>query len=105
MLFRSIFVGWGRLEIDRNRSERPIKPFVIGKNWLFANTSKGAKASATIYSIVETAKENRLNPFEYLKYLFEQLSNIDVKDQGALDNLLPWSESLPDHCKAPNKNI
>lgn len=96
----------GRLEIDNNRSERSIKPFVIGrKNWLFANTPKGAKASGIIYSIVETAKENGLNPFEYLKYLFEQLPNIDVKDQEALDNLLPWSESLHDHCKVPNKNI
>jgi hypothetical protein len=46
----------GRLEIDNNRSERSIKPFVIGrKNWLFANTAKGAAASAMIYSIVETA--------------------------------------------------
>ena len=54
------------------RSERSIKPFVIGrKNWLFANTPSGARASAVIYSIVETAKENGLNPFIYLNYLFE----------------------------------
>lgn len=57
----------GRLEIDNNRSERAMKPFVIGrKNWLFANTARGAKASATIYSIMETAKENDLNPFQDL---------------------------------------
>src|SRR5690606_34820992 len=67
------FLKDGRLEIDNNRSERAIKPFVIGrKNWLFANTPRGAKASATIYSIIETAKENSLNPFQYLQYLFEQ---------------------------------
>jgi len=96
----------GRLEIDNNRSERSIKPFVIGrKNWLFSNTPKGAKSSATIYSIVETAKENALNPFEYLNYLFEQLPNIDIKDQSAIDNLLPWSMNLPQICKVPNKNI
>lgn len=56
-------------ELDNNRSERSIKPFVIGhKNWLFANTPKGAKASATIYSTVESAKETGLNPFNYLQY-------------------------------------
>jgi transposase len=58
------FLEDGRLEIDNNRSERSIKPFVIGrKNWLFANTPRGARASSLIYSIVETAKENALNPF------------------------------------------
>jgi len=73
------FFADGRLEIDNNRAERSIKPFVIGrKNWLFANTPRGAKASATIYSIVETAKENGLNPFAYLQYLFEQLPNIEL---------------------------
>ncbi|CAB3393533.1 protein of unknown function [Kyrpidia spormannii] len=87
----------GRLEIDNNRSERSIKPFVIGrKNWLFANTPKGAKASATVYSIVETAKENGLNPYEYLRYLFERLPNVDVNDTTVLDRLLPWSPELPE---------
>ena len=69
------------------------------KNWLFANTPRGARASATIYSIVETAKENGLNPFTYLKYLFEQLPNVDVKDQNVLDTFLPWSDSLPADCR------
>jgi hypothetical protein len=64
---------------------------VIGrKNWLFANTPRGAKASAIIYSIIETAKENKLNPFFYLSYLFEKLPNIDTKDPEALDKLLPY---------------
>ena len=86
----------GRLEIDNNRSERSIKPFVIGrKNWLFANTPKGATASATIYSIIETAKENGLNPMTYLTYVFEQLPNIDTSDPTAIDNLLPTSPDLP----------
>jgi len=48
---------------------------------------------------VETAKENGLNPFAYLVYLFEQMPNIDVKDQNALDELLPWSSSLPAGCR------
>jgi transposase len=100
------FLKDGRLEIDNNRSERSIKPFVIGrKNWLFTNTPKGAKASATIYSIVETAKENGLNPFAYLTYLFEQLPNVVIKDPIDMDYLLPWSNALPDYCRVANKNI
>jgi len=66
---------------------------------LFSNTPKGAKASATIYSIVETAKENGLNPFTYLKYLFERLPNVDIQDEIILDGLLPWSEALPPECR------
>lgn len=94
------FLQEGRLELDNNRSERSIKPFVIGrKNWLFANTPRGAQASAIIYSIVETAKENGLNPFNYLTYLFEKLPNLDTKDQNALDELLPWSVTLPITCR------
>jgi hypothetical protein len=94
----------GRLELDNNRSERSIKPFVIGrKNWLFANTVRGARSSATIYSLVETAKENGLNPFFYLTYLFEQLPNFDRKDTAALDALLPWSEKVQARCRVPSK--
>ncbi|MBS3937225.1 MAG: IS66 family transposase [Peptococcaceae bacterium] len=94
------FLKDGRLELDNNRAERSIKPFVIGrKNWLFSNTPRGAKASATIYSIVETAKENGLNPFAYLKYLFEKLPNVDIQNTITLDELLPWSEALPPDCR------
>jgi transposase len=70
----------GRLELSNNRAERSIKPFVIGrKNWLFANTPRGAKASAVIYSLIETAKERGLSPFEYLTFLFDTLPNAAVK--------------------------
>jgi len=98
------FMEDGRLELDNNRSERAIKPFVIGrKNWLFANTPKGAKASATIYSVVESAKENGLNPYSYLEYLFEMLPNIDLANKSALDELMPWAEDLPERCKSKKK--
>lgn len=98
----SVFLTDGRLELDNNRSERAIKPFVIGrKNWLFSNTPRGAKASAVIYSLVETAKENGLIPQAYLCYLFEQLPNIDSKDKEALDRLLPWSEAVQAACSVP----
>jgi transposase len=89
------FLEDGRLEIDNNRAERSIKPFVIGrKNWLFANTPRGAKTSAIIYSIVETAKENGLNPSAYLQYLFERLPEIDPTDAAAIDSLLPWNDTV-----------
>lgn len=100
----TMFLQDGRLEIDNNRSERAIKPFVIGrKNWLFAQSMRGAKASAMIYSLVETAKENQLNPLNYLTYVFEQLPLLDHADPTTLDALLPWSESLPDDCRIPTK--
>ncbi|MDQ0495874.1 hypothetical protein QOZ95_004057 [Paenibacillus brasilensis] len=61
---------------------------------------RGAKASATIYSVIETAKENGLNPFQYLKYLFEQLPQLDEpKDPQPLDDLLPWSSKIPLTCR------
>ena len=89
----------GRCEISNNRAERSIKPFVIGrKNFLFANTPRGAKASAITYSIIETAKANNLNPFEYLKYIFESLPNIKFKENPeCLQNYLPWA-ALPKEC-------
>lgn len=98
------FLEDGRLVIDNNRSERSIKSVVLGrKAWLFANTPQGARASAIIYSIAETAKENGLNPYYYLRYLFEKLPNIDLTDEGTLDQLLPWSTTLPVTCIAFNK--
>ena len=76
---------------------RAAKPFVIGrKNWLFANTPSGAKASATAFSIIETAKENDLDPYEYLKYVFEKAPNL--KENESIDILLPWNE--PDDCRS-----
>jgi hypothetical protein len=92
----------GRLEIYNNRAERSIKSFVIGrKNFLFSNTPRGARSSAIIYSIIETAKENNLKPFDYLVYLFEHLPNVDTNNLMVVDNLLPWSNQLPDNCRMP----
>lgn len=95
------FLADGRLELDNNRSERSIKPFVIGrKNWLFANTPRGAQARATIYSVIETAKENGLIPYNYLKHLFEQLPQIEGPlTAEQLEPFLPWSSSLPSDCR------
>jgi transposase/CRISPR/Cas system-associated protein endoribonuclease Cas2 len=89
----------GRPELSNNRAENAIRPFVVGrKNWLFCNTPKGADTSAAFYSIIETAKANGLKPYEYLKFLFEQMPNITL---DKYDELLPWNENIPDICKAP----
>jgi transposase len=94
------FLADGRLEIDNNRAERSIKPFVTGrKNWLFANTPTGADASATVYSIVETAKENGLDPLKYLTFLFEQLPLAGPGSGTTIDDLLPWSDAAQTACK------
>ena len=90
----------GSLEVDNNAAEREIKPFVIGrKNFLFANTAKGATASSYLYSIIETAKANNLVIERYLVYLFDNLINIDITDSESLENLMPWSNQIPDNLK------
>jgi len=90
----------GRLELSNNLAENSIRPFVIGrKNWLFCSSTKGAKASATVYSVIETAKANGLKPLAYLKFLFEALPNLQSED--LISNCLPWSKSLPEQCFMP----
>ena len=90
------YIEEGHLSIDNNRSERVIKPFVIGrKNWLFTNTANGAKASAMLYSIIETAKANGLIPFDYITHCLEQLS----KNQVDVEKLLPWNVTLNEEVK------
>jgi len=83
----------GRLEIDNNRAERSIKPFVIGrKNWLFSNTPNGAKTSAILYSMIETCKENNVNPFDYLTFVFSNAPNWDIQNNPeTIEKLLPWN--------------
>jgi transposase len=77
---------------------------VIGrKNWLFSSSSKGAKASATIYSLIEIAKENDLQVFHYLVHLFETLPNINISDPGQPEKLVPWSEAIPERCYLPKE--
>ena len=87
----------GRLEISNNRAERSIKPFVMGrKNFLFANTPRGAKASAVTYSIIETAKANGLDPYCYLRFLLKRLPGIDRTAKDWIEPLLPWN--APKEC-------
>lgn len=83
----------GQLCIDNNRAERAVKPFVIGrKNWLFSNTASGAKASALLYSIIETAKANGLNPVKYVEHLLTEIPKRSADDE--LADLMPWVVKL-----------
>ena len=92
-----VFLTDGDVPIDNNASERAIRGFCIGKkNWQMIDTINGAKSSAIIYSIVETAKANNLKPFDYVQHLLEEiLKHMDDKDCSFLEDLLSWSEKLP----------
>ena len=73
-----------RLELSNNRAERSIKPFVMGrKNWLFANTPGGAQASAVIYSLIETAKETKLDPYKYLLWVLQSAPGLRRRGQNS----------------------
>ena len=92
-----VFLTDGDVPIDNNASERAIRGFCIGKkNWQMIDTIHGAKSSAIIYSIVETAKANNLKPFDYVQHLLEEIpKHMNDKDCSFLEALLPWSEKLP----------
>ena len=90
----------GRLELSNNRAERSIKPFVMDrKNWLFANTPGGAQASAVIYSLIETAKENDLDPYRYLLWVLRNAPGLSEADVAWAEKLLP--ASAPEECYMP----
>lgn len=72
----------GRIPLDTNLVENAIRPFVVGrKGWLFADTVAGARASANLYSLIETAKANGIEPWRYLNHLFELLPAATTADQ------------------------
>jgi len=80
----------GTLEIDNNGAENQIRPFALGrKNWLFSGSPRGAHASALFYSLIATAVANGWNPFEYLRYLFDNIRACKTDDDYS--NLLPFN--------------
>ena len=92
----------GRLELSNNRAERSIKPFVMGrKNWLFANTPGGAQASSVIYSLIETAKENGLDPYRYLLWILQTAPQLSETNKAWAEKLLP--ANAPEECYMPHK--
>jgi transposase len=83
-----VFLNHGHLDIDNNLIENAIRPFAVGrKNWLFSDSVSGARASANLYSLVETAKAHGLNPHKYLKHVFTELPRAETIEQIA--SLLP----------------
>ena len=83
----------GRLEMTNNLAERSIKPFVMArKNFLFSNTPGGAKASAMAFSLIETARANHLDAYEYLKWVLRKAPDMDLQNHPENAEML-----LPEH--------
>jgi len=87
------FLERGDIPLDNNPAENAIRPFVVGrKNWLFSDTVTGAKASANLYSLIETAKACGVEPYQYLRYIFCRLPLARTADD--YEALLPWRVDL-----------
>lgn len=95
----------GHLSIDNSAAERALKNFAIGRrNWLFAKSIRGAQASATVYSLTETALLNGLKPYNYLTYVLSKMKDLGpFPSKEEMMKLLPWSSSIPDDCHSKVK--
>ena len=91
----------GNCSISNNLAENCIRPFTIGrKNWLFSGSPKGATASAGIYTLVETAKANGLDPMKYITFILGDLPGTDYLNYPEyLDDYLPWGSIVQKRCK------
>lgn len=100
-----VFLSDGKVPMDNNYAEQAIRPFTIGrKNFVLIESSNGAKASAMLYSLVETAKANNLNTYKYLELLLTELpKHQDDKSTKFIDELLPWSKLVQKECHNPAK--
>jgi transposase len=84
------FLDHADLTPDNNKAENAIRPFVLGrKNWLFSGNDTGATASSQIYSLIETAKSNKIEPYQYLNFVLNNLPTV-IKSEN-WDSLLPWN--------------
>ena len=91
------YLGCAELTPDNNAAERAVKPFVLGrKNWLFSGSPAGAHASALLFSLIETAKANDLNPYGYLKWIFEETPLIQSEQE--------FEKFLPRNCDREKVN-
>ena len=91
----TVWLEDGRLEISNNLAERSIKPFVIGrKNFLFANTPSGARSSAILFSMIQTAKENGFDPYRYLTWVLKTAPSLSMTDSAQVDMLLPTNAPI-----------
>ena len=103
--YLKVFLDDGEVPMDNNAAEQSIRGFCIGKkNWVMIDTVAGAKSSAIIYSIAETAKANHLKPYDYFEYLLTEIpKHLDDRDRSFLNDLLPWSPNLPANCRKTGK--
>ncbi len=94
------FLSDGKVPMDNNYAEQAIRPFTIGrKNFVLIESSKGAKASAMLYSITETAKANHINTYKYLELLLTEIpKHQNDKNLRFIDDLLPWSKKVQKEC-------
>lgn len=93
----SEFLNNGKIPLTNSLAERAIRPFAVHrKNWLFADSVEGAEANAVMYTIIETAKINKLNIIKYIKYLLKELPQLEeIQNEKLLEKYLPWSKELP----------
>lgn len=104
--YLKVFLEDSEVPMDNNAAEQSIRGFCIGKkNWVMIDTVAGAKSSAIVYSIAETAKANNLKPYDYFEYLLTEIpKHLDDTDRAFLEDLLPWSPNLPANCRKPGKD-
>ena len=100
--FLKRFLDDAMIPLDNNPAEQAIRPFTVGRNnWKLIDTVHGAEVSAIIYSIVETAKANSIKPYHYLNHLLTEIpKHMDDSNLDFIEELLPWSESLPEEIKS-----
>ena len=112
--YLKVFLEDGDVPIDNSAAERALRTFCVGKkSWVLISSTRGADASAVIYSITETAKLNGLNPYYYLDHLLTEIPKLlppkkndeeqKMPDRSQLEKLLPWSKELPDKCRAKRR--
>lgn len=91
-----VYLDDGLVPMTNSLDERNIRPFTVSrKNWLFSTSTKGADASASIFSLIETAKANRLSPFDYIEYILEIMPQIDIiQHPEKIDWFMPWSDQI-----------
>ena len=95
------YIEDGHLPMTNSLDERVIRPFTTGrKNWLFSDSVKGAESSGYVYSIIETAKANQIDPYKYLCFVFKNMPGSDyIRNREVIENLMPWSRQAQEICK------
>jgi len=101
-----LVLKYGEADLSTNSIESTIRNFTIKKgNWMFFNTENGAQSGANMYSLIVIVKENQMKTYEYLEYLFEKLPDIDLSNELEIEELMPWSPTIPERIKKLPKSI